>query len=1149
MNLTPNQQKALNIDRHICVTAGAGSGKTTVLVGRYLEILQQANVTPEQVVAITFTDKAAAEMKGRIIEELSHPQHAEIRRRHIEQMNTAPISTIHSFCANILREFPFQAGVPANFSIVQGIDQKLLLNQTIQENLQDIATNPQHKLYKKLRHALQRYGNREKLFDLFSTLIEKRDIVDSLIESVYTGGNDGEIPAVWQTLFLDVLPSETDINEFLQSLSAVGQVATGRRSPAVNELASTLAALPDRNPKSPEVRNLLDQIAKLITTSSNGIAKRDFLGSGVDVSELQDEIETLVSVATQVKSAPPMDNGETKTDDGETDDLFLFKTTKKLLSLYRGIRNDYQNNKLAQGKLDFTDLQLMTLDLLKSNDAIRNKLVERHKYFMIDEYQDTNEVQCELIMLLTNHLQDANVFIVGDPKQSIFGFRGADVRIFDKTRMEIEENDGETIQLKENFRSLRELVAFVNHFFERLMGDGTQSEYDVPFEALTKARLDNEDGIVEILLGNGGDTPESEYELIANRVKCMVTDGINYEDIAILIRSRTHLPDLEAALIAKGIPYLTTGGIGFYQRQEIYDIWNYLHFLSDPAQNHTSLVGILRGPAFGISDTELYEISLHTDNSFWEKAKSFQTPSTQLQRAIAIIENQIQWTHRLPVNQLIHNIVHETGLIATLNLGKQGQQRYANYQKLLDLARHYDSEENKQTLSEFIAFLDILITDEPREGQAPIENTSGSVEIMTVHSSKGKQFPVVILPCLHRKGANTTEPFIDEKGGIGFRPLNPEDGYAKAEPEIVNTLKTRANEKDTAEKKRLFYVAATRAKDKLILSGALDRYGKARDLLEWLFEHLGINPNDECVTIDVDIDEYANQTTQRHHVHLHIPIIRSIDPTSCADEHAQADNPIAFPEPPIHAGQQGVIGKSYSVIELANYARCPLRYQLEHVLRIPPLEIRNDEPLDTVVRYMLLRIHSDHDGRSLEDLIERALENFTDTQLTLSPVQRETILEHILNYQQSQVAKMIHASANIENNRAIHANINGQILSCNIDKKIEDPSGNWHAINFKTNTLHAAEYYEPEMELIGLLLHKTYPDQNSVTVYYYNTQQNACHTRTYTPSQLEEISNKYHEKIASLQQEIYTKDLGHCPSCQYSDRQDHCIVNLGRLEQ
>ena len=233
---------------------------------------------------------------------------------------------------------------------------------------------------------------------------------------------------------------------------------------------------------------------------------------------------------------------------------------------------------------------------------------------MVDEYQDTNELQYELVMLLTNELKAANLFIVGDPKQSIYAFRGADVRVFTKTKEKIVEDGGADIRLTENFRSLRDTVGFVNYFFNHLMGDGKETEFEVAYEALTQARPVPANGRVEILLGNQDDALADEYALIAHHIKSMKANAetvykrgengqeaeqpIAYGDIAILIQTRTHLPNIENALLEADIPYLTTGGVGFYQRQEIYDIWNYLNFLNDPTENQTSLAAVLRGPRF-----------------------------------------------------------------------------------------------------------------------------------------------------------------------------------------------------------------------------------------------------------------------------------------------------------------------------------------------------------------------------------------------------------------------------------------------------------------------------------------------------------------------------------------------------------------------
>ena len=1142
MNLTPNQHRALNIDRHICVTAGAGSGKTTVLVDRYLEILKQDNITPEQVVAITFTDKAAAEMKGRIIAELNKPRHVEIRTRHIEQMNAAPISTIHSFCAKILREFPFQAGVPANFNIVQGIDQKLLLSHTIQENLRGIATDPNHLHYNALRLSLQRYGNRKDIIDLLTTMIENREIVDKLLQSVYSERDDGNIPEKWQEFFFSQLPSETEIDDFIHSMFEVLNIAKGKNTTKVEILNSELERLPDRDPSSPDVQSILNEITELIANKNGSINKPQFLGNKTDITTVEAEVNILQKVIMKIQSAPSIDNEDT-----ESDDMFMLETSHYLLTLYQDVLNAYQNNKLAQGKLDFTDLQLVTRDLLKSDETVRNQLSGRHNYYMIDEFQDTNEVQYELVMLLTDRLQDANLFIVGDPKQSIFGFRGADVRIFNKARTKIEENGGENIELKENFRSLRKPIGFVNHFFECLMGDGSQSEYDVPFEALTKARDANVDGSVEILLGNKGGEVD-EYQLITQHINRTVAAGTKYEHIAILIRSRTHLPDLEAALITAGIPYLTTGGIGFYQRQEIYDIWNYLNFLNNPEKNHTSLIGILRGPAFCISDSELYEIYLQNGPSFWEKANSIQSPSHELERAIEIISNQIQFVHRMSVNLLIQKIVNETGLIGTLNIGVQGQQKWANYQKLLELARQYDSEEYKHALSDFIDFLDILITEEPREGQAQIENTSGSVEIMTVHSAKGKQFPVVILPSLHRRGASTSAPFIDEEVGIGFTPLKPDERYAKSEPEIVDMMKNRAHEKDEAEKKRLFYVATTRAKDSLVLSGALNAYGKTDNLLRWLYEHLGINIDDDFVDIAVEVDEYSDRTTTTQQGHLHIPIITRLDESINIDNESFKTTSVDFPEPPIQSLNREMIDSAYSVTELVNYYHCPLRYKLEHVLRIPTRDNihidRKEAELNRIIRNVILQLRSKQDIQNLSSIISRTIEKYSELNSYKSATElTDIIMNHVQNFCNSEISEVVFTSSERKNNHYIHANLDRHIISAQIDRLFKEPSGHWQGLNFITNNLNGIEYYEPEMELIGLLIHQSYPEQQSISVNYFNTMSNVYRAVRYNNADFQSICYDWQETVKLLQRENGRKNLSHCSSCQYADTQGRCIVN------
>lgn len=1172
MRFTPSQQEALNIEKHVCVTAGAGSGKTTVLVERYLKILREGNATPREIVAITFTEKAAAEMKERVINRLNEEEDRGKRERFLEQMNTAHISTIHAFCASILREFPFQAGVPANFSIIQGIDQKLLLQKTLKETLRDIATNPDHPLRAELTRLLRRYGGQKNLVDFFSNMVEKRDSLERLMKKMYNNPNNTEIRTNLERQIREELMSKIDVAEFIRCLNAVLEVAKGTKVENAKNLIQQLEALYKQNPDSPEGLNLLKEIGDLITIQNGSIATSGFLPKSVDRTGIADQIAFLEPTAKKIKDVPILEKekNENKKADVETDnegkigdeiatdDDFLISTTRDLLTLYERILKDYQNAKLSQSTLDFNDLQLKTRDLLRDNEEIRQKLVDRYKFYMVDEFQDINELQFDLVMRLTNKLGSANLFIVGDPKQSIYAFRGADVRVFKKTRQKIVKDDGLAISLKENFRSLQGPIRFTNYFFDHLMRDGNENEFEVPYESLIKARRTDADGVVEIFLGQNGEENVDEYTLITNHIKNMKRNGdtvwvrgensgeverpIEYGDIAILIRSRTHLPNIEHALLEAGIPYLTTGGIGFYQRQEIYDIWNYLSFLNIPAKNQNipaenqiSLGGILRGPAFGVSDTELYEISLQNGADLWEKAQNYQTPSEHLRNAIDTLKKHIEIAQRTPVNQLIVTIVNQTGMIGTLKTGKQGDQRWANYQKLLDLARNFDADENKQTLLDFIEFLDILITEEPREGQAPVETSSKAVQIMTIHAAKGKEFPIVILPCLNRKGQTDSEPFIDEAFGIGFSPLKPDEGYRKTEPSIIAHMRNQSRQKETAEKKRLLYVGATRAEDRLILSGTLSEKGEAQQMLKWLDTYLGIcREEDDLPSLPFKLN-----------------VSRQLEDRTSTDETLDDITSVEFPECLPSALKPTGTSAAFSVAELANYAHCPLRYQLENMLRIPTNgqgDADSDETeMDNAIRYTLARIRRQSDQENLDTLIQQAYENFSET-TTESTAPEPILRKHANNFLNSELGETALSASEILINQHVHADIEGHIIDGRFDRLFKDETGHWQIINYETGKGQAPDADHPEMELYSLLLHRRYPEQPTVKINIFFTEQDRYIQKQFSVAELQETTERWQEKISDLQQGNYNKNTDHCCSCPYANPNGQCIITEGEKQ-
>ena len=1155
MNLTPNQTESLDIDNHICVTAGAGSGKTTVLVDRYLTILKlREDVNPDQIAAITFTEKAAAEMKGRIIKELRKPEYAHIRDRHLEKMHSAPISTFHAFCSRILRENPFQAGVPANFGVLEGIEKKLLLQQTIKDTLQEIATDTEDRHREELERCLQSFTDSATLVEMLISLVDKRDVMKHLLDTVYSDSSIERLPTEWEQAYQSVLPSSAEIAEFIDCLQRIQSIARGKNVDRVEFLTSDLASLPELNASSTEVLSYLREIAKLITTTGNEIAKRDFIGLRNDTTGYEYEIAFLVSVARRIKEAPTVD-----CNDVDSDDFLLLSITRDLLKLYQRVLQEYQIAKFSQSKLDFADLQIYTRDLLKNNDRIRKKLLNQYKFYMVDEFQDTNELQYELVMLLTDELKRGNLFIVGDPKQSIYGFRDADVRVFEKTQEKIVSMGGKDIHLKENFRSLQNSVGFVNYLFARLMGDEKENDFEVIYEPLNVGKTDNEEGVVEIILGQkDSDTANAlniESTLLAQHIKHIVSneqhnrdDGkpVKYGDIAILIRARRHLPDIENALHLAGIPYLTSGGIGFYQRQEIYDIWNYLNFLNAPEVNSLSLIGILRGPAFGISDNELFEISLQKGEGFWLKTQNYDKKADRLKTAVTILKEHHKVAHRLPVNQLIQTIVNETGLIGTLKTGSKGEQRWANYQKLLDIARNFEAQENKPTLTDFIEYLDILITDEPREGDAPIEEDSDSVKIMTIHAAKGKEYPVVILPCLNRQGQGSREPFIEEKLGIGFKPLMPSQNYDQSLPEIVLLMKNIASTKDEAEKKRLLYVATTRAKNRLILSGTLKENGKAENTLKTLLELLEINEEDEYKEISDKLNFYRNGENISKDFHLKIPIIKQLEVTA-DDVSVDGKSVVSFPKQPIEILKPSEFNSSFTIEELADFARCQLRYQLGNVLRVPPLKegtfAEDSTDLDNAIQRTLSHLERRLDSAEIDKRINNILEKNPDIMNNRTEAAaKSTLQRHIENYLNSDIAAAMLSAENSHFNQQIHARTNGHIISGRMDRLFQDHSGNWHIANFKTDDLHDTASCTPEMQLLAFLFFSSNPSENRISITFYFTENNGYEQKHFNRTELDDIMDFWHKQIILLQKGENRKNLEHCYICPYADSQDQCIV-------
>lgn len=1188
MKLTLNQKKAHDIERHIALTAGAGSGKTAVLVNRYIEILIKKNLRVGQVVAITFTEKAATELRQRIFHEIENrisdgrdvDKLIEIKGN----MISAQISTIHAFCSKILREHPIEAEVDIGFRIINGIEQRISVRNSVKSILKTIAEYPEEDSSRqRLANLLRIFG--EKRFEqIITKFFSRRYAIDQLSDKIYQLSDD-QILSYWQQFIQDqlsqIIEKKFSIETWINQLNTALTIATGRNAKTVRDLVDQLDANRNLQKNIP----ILNQISDLVLTrDKKNIAKQNFFGRGTKIEEFENQVQFLVEAGQTVKTFPSINS----------DDRLLVGISHSLVEIYRKVRDHYDTQNAQQSVLDFDDILVKSKTLLR-NPAIRNRLAQRYAYIMVDEYQDTNMLQYEILKPIISDFSTGNFFIVGDQKQSIYGFRDADVRVFQQTTNEIleyqEKNASDfkwdeqllsstqrekcgSLHLAENFRFLRNLIAFVNLLFEQIMGYEPENEFEVRYDPLIKGRINNASGDIELLLGS---ETQNEYQLITARIHHLInteatvwerTDmgemarPIRYSDIAVLIRNRTHLPQIESQFIQAEIPYRIAGGIGFYQRQEIYDIINYLQFLENPS-NDVALFGLLRAPFFSLSDTKLYEITRMKLHSYlWEKLKNYgrlHLDQAEVHSAIETLTRHLNIFANLPISTLIRKVVGETGMISILSVGRQGNQRWANYEKLLDIAREFDKSSFTR-LSNFLEQIEIMIVEEDREEQAVIEHASDSVQIMTVHASKGLEFPVVILPDLHHAPRTDSEPLVDAEVGIGISPKNPSQNFDKSGPAMTEIIKIRLTNRQLAEEKRLFYVAITRARDRLILSGTLEVGKRPKGWLSWTLDALGLT--DEIhqslyefpVTIEVMSPELEGSYDQVSFT-LPLSVIHSVSELGSSTrilESQIVEPTMNLPEIHIELLQSSNLGGTFSVNELVTYAYCPVMFYLKRQLGVSidgmdseiwQFNNNVNEPFDIAVYEVLSQIDSRSDCNQIHSLVQSTTHGVTGL--------ADVVQSHVDRFVQSEIGGTALNAEESYCGYQAHALVGKHIIHGEIDRTFKTSDGTWEIIEYKTENvgissiLDRIDFYQTQIELQALLVHRLFADQEFVSTTIFFTQTGYSHRFGFNLLEIEEIEGRWIKRITDIQEGKFKLREKNCLIC--VDSNDRQCFNQFRL--
>lgn len=801
---SPNKQQTKAIEEfehNLLVSAGAGTGKTSVLTEKFLRLLKERRAEMGEIVAITFTNKAAAEMRQRIRQGIQHllneageTGEADYWKDQLRKVENARICTFHSFCLGLLKEHPLEAGIPPSSQIISDGEELLYLNQAISEVLSSLYRDDTfgHEAFARL---LAEYGWNGLLYScrsVYQTIRESGKSFDEVIQltSDHLRQNSEQInPGMSGLIRL--------IEDFLRDSSS--QKLTPRSSEILadfRQIWPEIKTCLTENSSWNEIIMALNRISKALPKNLPNVIKEA-------VIEIRDLVDRLIEINVDKEALQR---------------LPLFAEILKRMD------QSYHQLKLDAGLIDFTDQQLLTRNMLRDNPDLGERLRHSIRYILVDEFQDTNSLQLEIIrQLVGEDYQGGRWMAVGDVKQSIYRFRGAEAELIVRLRRQFEAGSGEIVPLSANYRSSPSVIQYINTLSERLfVGE------DFTYEPLEPTQTD-EGARVEFLLDGSGDIAV-QAKMVAGRIKQLLetsrhtTQPLTYKDIVLLFRTSAPMNVFQMAFQEADIPYYMAGGSNFYGRQEIIDQMNLLR-LVDQAYDGVALVGLLKSPYVGLGEAEILQLgrgqtlveSFYSSSDLSGLAPDQQERVRRFKETILYLQN-----HReiMKISELIRFALEKLNYQELCWTFTDASQRLANIDKLLIKADEFSAKGFYSTTG-FLTYIKELQGVDALENDAPTKAEDNDVvRMMTIHRSKGLEFPVVILVDLDRRfriGRNQALIFHKDFG-LGYKLMPGLD--ETVEPSVWKHIKEQDKREEISELKRLLYVALTRAKRHLILAGS-----------------------------------------------------------------------------------------------------------------------------------------------------------------------------------------------------------------------------------------------------------------------------------------------------------------------------------------
>ena len=849
---TPQQTAVLARGGDVAVTAGAGTGKTRTLVARTLALLNDG--TPlRQIVAVTFTRKAAREMRNRVRQEIGtylatdlSPDESQRWQTLYNELDAARIGTIHNLCGEILRAHPAEAGIDPRFAVLDETQAALLVQETVEASLVWAVEQPE-------MTPLLGLLRERPLQALIATLLSKQQVMQTIMETLPAD----TIYATWQAQL--ETRQAVALDQMLTAPAFVTAVACLRR----NEATSS-------DDKQEIQRRMVltsldfDEDASLADKLRNLFTLEEIKLTGGSMKNWPDGKEQLAAVKEALKTMRDLYRAQPALQQRlNAQDEAVAAAMPAIYALCQYAQRAYQAKKGERDALDFDDLETLSSHLLFTQPAIRSYWQGQIQALLVDEFQDTNEQQRQFIRQLCP--QSGKLFIVGDAKQSIYRFRGADVTVFATEKKRIAADGGHLIDLSTSYRAHETLLTDMNNLLSPILGEaGPQlPPWATPFAPLAPGGKpvapDMVPPFVEIHLGVGNKPealPVAASALALRLAHLHQIHGLDYGVVAILCRASSAFQYYENALDAAGIPYLTVAGRGFYDRPEIRDLLNGLQAIADP-HDDLALVGLLRSPACGLSDVSLYHLAAQRPEgvSLWAALQDGLSvadmgEASKLETAVSLIGDLNQQAGRIPAADIFKQFLDRTKYRAILR-------RIDQPRALRNVAKLLTDIHNSELISitEFLEYAQLLRDSGSREGEARA-TAGGAVQIMSIHAAKGLEFPVVVLGDAGSGSNRASGILIDPQLGL-LLPTKNADEVQAASYQLGADL---AKQQEEAEKARLLYVALTRAEQMLLISGTatLTKMGQL-SCKSWLGQLADITG-----LADVDLSGYNEEGDGQH---------------------------------------------------------------------------------------------------------------------------------------------------------------------------------------------------------------------------------------------------------------------------------------------